>query len=116
MDFYNAVTHTGRRANLVRFAAAVAAYSLVLPAAGRTIRHGQNPPPVKGAVVLFSGKEDELAKNWLNRAQTGPAAWKLVDGAMQAGGGDIITKERFTDYQLHLEFKTPYMPDKKGQA
>jgi hypothetical protein len=27
-----------------------------------------------------------------------------------------VTKERFSDYQLHLEFKTPLLPDAKGQA
>src|SRR5439155_5636782 len=31
------------------------------------------------------------------------------------GGGYIVTKQYFTDFQLHVEFKVPYMPDKKGQ-
>lgn len=74
-------------------------------------------PPVKGAMVLFSGRQDEVTQNWLNGGENGPAGWKVQDGgSMQASGGDIISKERFTDYQLHVEFKVPYMPDKKGQA
>jgi len=35
---------------------------------------------------------------------------------MISGGGDIESKQRFTDYQLHVEFKVPYMPNAKGQA
>jgi hypothetical protein len=46
------------------------------------------------------------------------AAWKLVDGAMQvaAGSGSIVTKQKFADFQLHLEFRLPFMPKQRGQA
>src|SRR4029077_7308906 len=47
-----------------------------------------------------------------------PAEWKLVDGGiMQVNGtGNIITKEKFDgSFKLHVEFRVPYMPDKKGQ-
>lgn len=64
-------------------------------------------------IVLFSGKAEEISQNWENEGK--PAAWKLVDGAMQAGGGSISSKQPFENFQLHVEFKVPYMPDKHGQ-
>jgi len=44
--------------------------------------------------------------------------WKLVDGAMEIkpGTGSIITKKEFTDFKLHLEFRTPFMPEARGQG
>ncbi|CAI8030564.1 hypothetical protein GBAR_LOCUS17316 [Geodia barretti] len=33
-----------------------------------------------------------------------------------AGGGDIVSREQFNDFLLHLEFMTPDMPDATGQA
>lgn len=73
-------------------------------------------PNVNGVVALFAGRQEDVEANWLARNGSSPASWKVVDGAMVARGGDIITKEKFTDYQLHVEFKVPYMPDAKGQA
>jgi len=32
------------------------------------------------------------------------------------GAGDVVTKQQFTDFQVHVEFKVPLMPDAKGQA
>ena len=45
-------------------------------------------------------------------------AWELVDGAMEVtpGTGSIVTRQKFTDFQLHLEFRTPFMPEARGQA
>ncbi len=74
------------------------------------------PPAVKGVVVLFSGKAQEVGTNWLKHGSTENASWKVKDGAMVAGGGDIVSKQKFTDFQLHVEFKVPLMPDKQGQA
>lgn len=74
------------------------------------------PPKANGVLVLFSGKQEDVAANWLARNGSNPAPWKVVNGALVAKGGDILTKERFVDYQLHVEFKTPYMPEAKGQA
>jgi hypothetical protein len=43
--------------------------------------------------------------------------WKILeDGSMQVNGGDILTKERFGDHKLHIEFKLPYMPFASGQG
>ena len=66
------------------------------------------------AVVLFDGRD---LSNWTKLDGEAPA-WEVADGAMTvtAGGGDIVTRERFADFLLHLEFMTPDMPDATGQA
>ena len=70
-------------------------------------------PPPKDAVVLFDGKD--LSK-WQKYPAGGDAPWKVVDGAMEVSGGDIITKAKFRDMKLHLEFMPPHMPNATGQA
>jgi hypothetical protein len=55
-----------------------------------------------------------MVKNWLQKGK--PAAWKVENGAMITTGSDLTSKEKYTDFQLHLEFRVPYMPDKKGQS
>jgi len=72
---------------------------------------GQKPP--RGAVVLFDGDD---TKQWQHPGKDGPITWPMIDGAMQVAKGNIVTKRKFTDYKLHLEFRTPYMPAKRGQA
>ena len=75
---------------------------------------GAKPP--SGAVVLFNGKN---FKEWkYSGNKPGPVKWKLVDKAMEAvpGTGSIITKKEFGDVKLHLEFRTPFMPDARGQG
>ena len=46
------------------------------------------------------------------------AKWKITDGAMEVvpGGGSLISKQKFTDYRLHLEFRSPFMPNETGQG
>lgn len=72
-------------------------------------------PPPAGALVLFDGKS--LAQ-WVNRKDGQPAGWKLENGYMEVrpGTGDLITRERFHSYQLHVEFWLPLMADATGQA
>ena len=72
----------------------------------------QTPP--EAAVVLFDGRD---LSNW-TKLDGGEPAWEVADGAMTvtAGEGDIVSRERFTDFLLHLEFMTPDMPDAAGQA
>jgi hypothetical protein len=73
---------------------------------------GQKPPD--GAVVLFDGTNLD---GWLRRDGQ-KAAWPIKAGAMTCGKGlgDILTKDTFGDYKLHVEFNVPLMPDAKGQA
>jgi hypothetical protein len=73
---------------------------------------GAKPP--EGAVVLFDGKD---LSGWVGR-DGAPAEWTVKDEqfTVAPGKGDIKTKKKFGDYQLHLEFNVPLMPDAKGQA
>jgi hypothetical protein len=73
-------------------------------------------PPPSGAIVLFDGKDLD---QWVSRTDPKkPAPWKLVaGGAVQAGGADIVTREKFDGhFKLHVEFRVPYMPKATGQA
>ena len=73
---------------------------------------GAKPPA--GAQVLFDGKSLD---GWVGRDKQ-PAAWTIKDGAfiVAPGKGDIQTTRTFGDFTLHLEFRTPHMPDARGQA
>lgn len=61
---------------------------------------GAEPP--KGAVVLFDGTNAEA---WING--------RVENGLLP--NTDITTKQKFGDYLLHLEFRTPYKPYARGQ-
>lgn len=66
-----------------------------------------NAPPPPGAKVLFDGSPQSLQKNWK------PGARRTEDGLLQEGATSI---ETFGDYTLHVEFRTPYMPQASGQG
>ncbi|MBS0421666.1 MAG: DUF1080 domain-containing protein [Proteobacteria bacterium] len=61
--------------------------------------------PPSDAIVLFDGKTLDA---WQTE-KGGPARWKVENGYMEvlAGSGDIFTKKKFSDYQLHVEFREP---------
>jgi hypothetical protein len=69
--------------------------------------------PPKGAIVLFDGKNLDA---WQSSGG-GSAKWKVVDGAMETvpGAGQIETKHKFGDIQLHIEWAAPNPPRGKGQ-
>jgi hypothetical protein len=72
-------------------------------------------PPAK-ATVLFNGK---TLNEWkYSGDKPGPVKWKIVDKAMEVtpGTGSIVSKKKFADVKLHLEFRTPFMPDARGQG
>jgi hypothetical protein len=69
--------------------------------APRRINPGPASAPVatpSDAIVLFDGKD--VAK-WQ------PTEWKLVDGCVEASGGDFTSKESFGNCQIHLEWLAP---------
>ena len=57
------------------------------------------------AIVLFDGKD---LSNFTHKDEK-PAKWTLAEGAMtvKPGTGEIISKQKFGDCQLHIEWKTP---------
>ena len=65
---------------------------------------GMAPPP-SDAIVLFNGKD---LSEWKSR-DGGEAKWKVEDGVFTVvkGTGDITTKRKFGDYQLHIEWRVP---------
>lgn len=71
----------------------------------RTVRHspteGEKPP--QGAVVLFDGTTAEHFKP----GEMSP------DGNLMS---EATSKQEFTDYTLHVEFRLSYMPTAPGQA
>ena len=71
-------------------------------------------PPPKFATALFDGKD---LSGWASR-KGGPAGWRIKGSTMEVfpGSGDIYTKRTFGDFQLHVEFWLPYLPEAKGQA
>jgi len=76
-----------------------------------------NLKPPSDAIVLFDGESTDAWVMQKSKPPYVPCKWKVLpDGAMQVGGGNIITKQKFTDLQLHVEFKIPYMPQAKGQG
>jgi hypothetical protein len=83
-------------------------------------RHAGDPP--SDAVVLFDGSD---LSHWTvaampARGATGatpsptpaPTTWKIESGYVELtpGAGSLTTKERFKDFQLHIEFAEPAVP------
>jgi hypothetical protein len=67
----------------------------------------------EGAVVLFDGKNLE---SWVKQDGKSAAAWPVHEGVFTVGKGNIMTRKRFGDFELHLEFNIPYMPNAHGQG
>ncbi len=78
----------------------------------------------EGAVTLFDGRSFD---RWEAQVRRGPATdivWELHGGCMRVAptdketraGHSLVTKDRFRDFLLHLEFRLPLMADKTGQA
>ncbi len=57
-----------------------------------------------GAIVLFDGSSIDA---WVNS--------KLIDDKYLGATG-CYTKQKFGDHELHIEFRTPFMPSASGQA
>src|SRR6201986_4606166 len=70
--------------------------------------------PPSDAVVLFDGKD---LSQWQG-AKGGEAKWKGEKGELVVGAqtGDIVTKERFGDCQLHVEWAAPTPPSGTSQG
>jgi hypothetical protein len=73
-----------------------------------------NEKPPKDAVVLFDGKNLD---HWVYKNGGKPAEWTLLEGGvMQVKGGDIVSKESFGNFKLHVELRLPYMPKDREQG
>lgn len=68
------------------------------------------------ANILFDGKNLD---KWEMVKDGSPANWTVADGIFtvkKKDGGNIQTKESFTNYQLHLEYRIPANITGKDQA
>ena len=69
------------------------------------------------AIILFNGKD--LAA-WNGDDINKPISWKVEDGVLTVdnsnGYGGINTKQKFTNYQLHLEWQEPVSVMGEGQT
>ncbi len=73
--------------------------------------------PPSDATVLFDGKNlDE----WVSAQDHTPARWVVADGILTVskvpGSGNIETKRKFKNYQLHIEWRIPENITGSGQA
>ncbi len=65
---------------------------------------GLKPP--RGAIVLFDGTNtDEFRGGRLDRNT----------GFLNTDGNDIVTKRKFSNYTIHVEFMLPFRPNARGQ-
>lgn len=89
---------------------------------------GVGAKPIKGADVLFDGTRESVDKKWTywegpRFKSSLPIKWKVVDDPVDSGqvlmtwdpaaaGGkygaaDIVTKKKYKDFRLHVEFLVP---------
>ena len=71
--------------------------------------------PPSDAIVLFDGSNQD---QWVSAQDHTPAKWNVHDGIMTVskGTGNIETRHRFKDYQLHIEWRIPENINGSGQA
>jgi hypothetical protein len=73
--------------------------------------------PPSDAIILFDGRNED---EWVSAQDHTPAQWVVHDGVLTVtkapGVGNIETKRRFRNYQLHLEFRIPENITGSGQA
>jgi hypothetical protein len=62
--------------------------------------------PPSDAIVLFDGTNMNA---WKHVKEIAKARWELKDGIMQSrkGAGDVVTKQDFGSFQMHIEFNLP---------
>jgi hypothetical protein len=79
---------------------------------GATFSH--MAPAPSDATVLFDGKD--LSHFQADNGQA--AKWKVENGYMEVapGSGSIRTKDRFADFQMHIEFATPEKVEGNSQG
>ena len=84
---------------------------LVTPGMASTQAQPGRPP--SDAVVLFDGKD---LTRWQSK-NGGPARWKAANGYMEVvkGTGDIQSREKFGNCQVHVEWAAPVPAVGEGQ-
>jgi hypothetical protein len=93
----------------------VAAWTLAGCAGAALAEDTMGMKPPEGAQALFAG--DDLAV-WTKMNGKTPVGWTVEDGivTVKPRTGTIRTEKTYGDFQLHVEFNVPYMPQARGQA
>jgi len=75
---------------------------------------GAGVPP-SDAIVLFDGRSLDA---WVGTNDHAPARWQVREGVLvpDKSAGNIETRRRFRNYQLHLEWRIPEDITGSGQA
>jgi hypothetical protein len=74
----------------------------------KVITPGKTPQdPPSDAIILFDGKNLNAWRSVKDTTQS--AGWDVADGVITVNkkAGNIETKQRFMDYQLHIEWRIP---------
>ena len=60
------------------------------------------------AIILFDGTPGSISNNWCSKDGSA-SKWIVKDGEFVCtpGSGSAVTREKFADCQLHIEWKTP---------
>ena len=73
--------------------------------------------PPSDAIILFNGKNEN---QWVSAQDHTPARWHVHDGILTVvkapGVGNIETRRKFHNYQLHIEWRIPTNITGSGQA
>jgi len=71
--------------------------------------------PPSDAIVLFDGANLD---QWVNTKDKAPAGWTVANGVVTVSkaAGNIETRRKFRNYQLHLEWQVPTNVTGTGQS
>jgi 3-keto-disaccharide hydrolase len=87
---------------------------VIVPGAPSTQERAGRAP--SDAIVLFDGKD---LSHWMSSTagKLSPPKWKLGDGFMEvaSGTGHLVTKEKFGNAQIHVEWAAPVPPKGSDQ-
>lgn len=81
----------------------------------KVVTPGIGTAPPSDAIVLFDGQNLD---QWVEVKDGSPAKWIVADGIMTVAksAGNIETKRKFKNYQLHIEWRIPSNITGKDQA
>jgi hypothetical protein len=75
--------------------------------------------PPSDAIILFDGHNLDAFKSGKGLiGPYGPPTWHIIGNEVECdpGKGDLVTKEKFGDIQLHLEWRSPTPPTGSSQG
>jgi hypothetical protein len=81
-------------------------------------------PPAKAVLLFGDGTGVQQWQGFNARGETGDPLWKSIAGVLHpvrvertpAAMRHIVTKGAWPGYRLHVEFRSPLMPEARGQA